>query len=283
MSETKMKADLGEAHVERVDFPNNCPCRLRGWKSSVNEIGLPHYAPTVEIILTEGVKGSVFIGQEKFVAEENDVFFIAPNVVHYSRFLAGEGDIHVFKISMELISEYLDIERLLGAAGKTMADLPGHPTRAFDALRRIIFDKISYGDNRFATVKGVIGIFELLCSLSNEDEHNENKAINDRIFEIIKWTQERVCERITVEDAAAELHYSKYHFCRLFKEHVGISYLKYINTLKIDHAAKLLREGHSSTYCCFECGFDSLSYFLKLFKDITGYTTSEYKRIMKIE
>ena len=117
----------------------------------------------------------------------------------------------------------------------------------------------------------------------DRQKRKENKAVNDKILEIIKWTQERVCERITVEDAAAELHYSKYHFCRLFKEHVGISYLKYINTLKIDHAAKLLREGHSSTYCCFECGFDSLSYFLKLFKDITGYTTSEYKKIMKIE
>ena len=282
MTENKTNMVVPDAKVEYVDFPGRCPCRLRIRKSSINEIPMPHYAPTVEIVLTEGVRGKMTIGQECFDVESSDVFFVPPNTVHYSGFLEGGGTINTFKISMELISEFLDIEKLLESSGKTMNDLPRHPTRGFDTIRRIIFDKISYEDNRFALVRGVTELFEILCSMS-EDKRKENKEVNDKILEIIKWTQERVCERITVEDAAAELNYSKYHFCRLFKEHVGISYLKYINTLKIDHAAKLLREGYSSTYCCFECGFDSLSYFLKLFKDITGYTTSEYKKIMKIE
>ena len=270
-----------EPQIEHVAFPNNCPCRVRSRSCAVDEIGIPHYATTIEITLTEGIGGNVYIGNESFeVNEDRDAFFVAPEIVHYSNYFRGNGKIHVFKISLELLSKFVDINAILQSANCSMLDIPCHLTDSYETLHRFIFEKISYGTNNFATVRGIVGLFEHLCLIAKSEAHEKKKPTNDKILDIIKWTQDRVCEKISVEDAAAYLHYSKYHFCRLFKESVGTTYLNYVNTLKISHAIKLMQEGHSATYCCFECGFNSLAYFLKLFKDVTGFTTGEYKDLI---
>ncbi|MDY3864448.1 MAG: AraC family transcriptional regulator, partial [Eubacteriales bacterium] len=56
------------------------------------------------------------------------------------------------------------------------------------------------------------------------------------------------------------------------------SYLTYLNALKIDRAVELMKEGKSTTFCCYECGFTNLSYFISLFRRYTGCSTVEYRR-----
>lgn len=279
----KKSQSLESPVEERISFANDWPCRLRSRDSNVDELALPHYASTIEIVLTRGVRGLYSVGAQQFLIDgEDSVFFVAPQRVHYSHFTRQGGRIHVFKISPELLGDYLELEKLLSTRKLTLHDIPAKQSKSFQPIYDIILNKISYVGDGFAMIRGVVELFRILCdSVSHTDEQGENRPTNEKIRRIIQWTKEHVGERITVEDAAAFLHYSKYHFCRIFKENTGVSYLKYLNTMKIDYAIRLMKQGYSATYCCFECGFDSLAYFLKLFKDVTGYTTKEYKKIME--
>ena len=271
--------------AEKIEFPNNCPCRLRTRKNVTQEIGLPHYASTVEIVLTRGVKGVVSVGARRFLTDGEDAaFFIPPQTVHYTEFEQGNGSIHVFKLSPELLGDYMDLDKLLETKDTTLHGIPIDQKKSFKALFDTVFHKINYEKVDFSTLKGVLELFEHLCDTAqSKREDLPIDPAGEKVRAIIAWTQEHLFERITVEEAAAQLHYSKYHFCRIFKEGTGVSYVKYLNNLRIAEATAMLRDGHGATYCCLTLGFGSLAYFSKLFKDVTGYTTSEYKRMISDE
>ena len=271
--------------AEKIEFENGCPCRVRTRKNVTHEIGLPHYAPTVELVLTRGVSGVVSVGARRFVANGEDAaFFIPPQTVHYTEFERGNGCIHVFKLSPELLKDYMDLDKLLETKGMTLHSIPVDQRKAFGALYHTVFQQIRYEKTDLATLRGVIDLFECLCNTAQPQQQDPpSEPVNEKVRAIIAWTQQHLFERITVEEAAAQLHYSKYHFCRIFKEGTGVSYVKYLNNLKIAQATAMLREGRGATYCCLALGFGSLAYFAKLFKDVTGYTTSEYKRMIEEE
>lgn len=271
------------ANEEKIVFQNAWPCRLRTLDIAFDFFPYPHYASTVEMMLVERANGTVWIGTQRFEvkATERAVFFVAPNVIHYTEFQKGEGQIHVFKISPELLSIYMNLNAVLSAKGYSLYDIPMRVDEAYDEIHGIAFERISYDGDPFRMISGLSALFSVFDRyVASTSEIAVAKPTNEKISMAISWMQKHVCEQITVADAARELHYSKYYFCRKFKEYVGVSFSHYLNILKINHAIECMKQGHSATYCCYECGFGSLSHFLKLFREITGYTTSEYRALL---
>jgi len=119
-------------------------------------------------------------------------------------------------------------------------------------------------------------INNIIKSEKNYSTFNNNLIKSNDLKALIQWTDEHICEKITIDKAAEIMHFNKNHFCKYFKQAVGISYINYVNQLKIQHAIELIKSGKSATECCFLCGFDNISYFIQLFKRITGLTTKEY-------
>lgn len=77
--------------------------------------------------------------------------------------------------------------------------------------------------------------------------------------------------RLTIDEICATVGFSKYHFCRTFKEITGKTVIEYINILRCNNARKLLL---SKKYNVGESarlsGFNNLSYFTKIYKEIIG-------------
>lgn len=65
----------------------------------------------------------------------------------------------------------------------------------------------------------------------------------------------------------------------LFKEALGISWVKYLQGYRIHRAAALLSEpGHNVTEAAFAVGFDSLSHFNFLFRSLMGISPRDYRK-----
>ena len=59
------------------------------------------------------------------------------------------------------------------------------------------------------------------------------------------------------------------HLCRTFRKHCGITATEWINDLRINYAANLLVNSNTAIIdICFGCGFQSMSYFYRIFLDI---------------
>ncbi len=84
---------------------------------------------------------------------------------------------------------------------------------------------------------------------------------------------------ITLEMVANESAMSKYHFSRLFKRHMGLSFKQYLNTKRIRAAKALLLQGRCSvTEAGFAVGFNDASYFARVFQRIEGCSPRDFRR-----
>lgn len=70
------------------------------------------------------------------------------------------------------------------------------------------------------------------------------------------------------------------HFSQLFTQTYGMSPVKFVTNMKIEHAKELLvTNRHSITEIAEICGYADVSYFSKTFKKYTGFSPSQYPTI----
>ena len=74
--------------------------------------------------------------------------------------------------------------------------------------------------------------------------------------------------------------FSPNYFCNIFKEYTGKSVSAYLTDLRIQHAKQLLTATNKSiNLIAEEVGYESSSYFIKVFKDLTGVTPNHFRRV----
>lgn len=99
------------------------------------------------------------------------------------------------------------------------------------------------------------------------------KQPNDTIREIITYVNEHYMEKITLDEMAAQTGFSREYFCRFFKQHMGITFLRYLNEVRISHAGRLLTTtGLPVSEVMNESGFTNQTIFNRLFKELYGMT-----------
>lgn len=98
------------------------------------------------------------------------------------------------------------------------------------------------------------------------------------VKEIVDLLNESVYERLTVSQIAARLGRSESSLKQLFAQHFKRGLIHYYNSLKIDEAKRLIREGgYNFTEISDMLCFESSQYFSKCFKRYTKKTPSEYR------
>ena len=88
------------------------------------------------------------------------------------------------------------------------------------------------------------------------------------------YLQEHYKEKLTVEEIAEALHFSKSYLSHSFKEITRYSLISYINLLRCQNARVMLLAGSSVSEAAAECGFSEISYFTRVFKKTMGILPS---------
>ena len=102
----------------------------------------------------------------------------------------------------------------------------------------------------------------------------------ERAKEILSYIHTHYQEKITVADIARDVNISRSECFRSFKRFMNKKPVEYINEYRLLNAAKLLRETEMSiSDICMECGFESTSYFGKLFRHMYATTPLHYRKI----
>ena len=95
---------------------------------------------------------------------------------------------------------------------------------------------------------------------------------------IERFIQENYHTDLNLQSAAQAMNYSDTHFCRLFKRCFQVNFSVYLTHYRISRAQELLRETMSSVKeISAACGYTDTSYFIRVFKRLTGVTPSEYR------
>ncbi len=100
----------------------------------------------------------------------------------------------------------------------------------------------------------------------------------DRLDRIYTFIDDHYQQKIEIKDVAKLSNLSNAAFCRYFKKMTRLTFTQFVNHYRIDKAKKLLLIHKNVTETCFQCGFESLSYFNRTFKKVTGRNPQSFKK-----
>lgn len=100
-----------------------------------------------------------------------------------------------------------------------------------------------------------------------------------RIQSMISYIQQNYMHSVTLQDISKSANISKSEAARCFHTYMKCSPIEYLLQYRLEAAQKLLHETSLSIHLiCLECGFNSCSYFIKMFKRKVGMTPNAYRK-----
>ncbi|SFI32838.1 AraC-type DNA-binding protein [Tindallia magadiensis] len=189
----------------------------------------------------------------------------------------------VLELNHDLIEQVLQ---------KTPLDKDGQ-----DNLRKSIHPPIQVGYNHQGIAEELLRIYQLstmnpggkafLIDLAAQKlvyELIQNRQVQEmlktrypaRIERMIHYIEAMIHEKINLEQLAKDNHMSAASLTQLFKKHTGMLPLAFVKQRKMQLASLYLRE-NSVTEVAFMLGFESLSHFIRVFRETYGLTPKQYQ------
>ena len=112
--------------------------------------------------------------------------------------------------------------------------------------------------------------------------YREPNPLHEKVSFIVQYINENFIEPLTLFSIAEHFYISPYYFCKVFKEYTGFTFIEYLNNLRVKEASKLLRESRLNIVAISEkTGFGSISHFGRVFKEISGFSPLNYRKMNK--
>lgn len=124
------------------------------------------------------------------------------------------------------------------------------------------------------------GLLEHYCDLSKPIKRYQYGLSATHRMLIKSYIKKHLGQKLTLEDLAAILHLSPFHFARMFKQSFGDSPANYIIRQRVELAKMLLSGKEDLSFIALECGFCHQSHFINYFKKVVGVTPSKYRNIL---
>ncbi len=100
----------------------------------------------------------------------------------------------------------------------------------------------------------------------------------NRIAEAIRFLKENYTAQPGLEDAAAHVNVSPFHFQRMFLEWAGVTPKQFLQYLTAEHAKEILKHTNASLFdTAFETGLSGTGRLHDLFIKVEGMTPGDYK------
>ena len=107
----------------------------------------------------------------------------------------------------------------------------------------------------------------------------QQKYDNELLDEIALYIQENIYSDINVEDICVHFSLSRSSLQTLFAKNLNVSPKQYISDLKFAKAKYMIKESaYSISEIARICGFSSIHYFSRVFKEKYGVTPTSYAK-----
>ena len=158
----------------------------------------------------------------------------------------------------------------------SLCALPPLSYRAGDEQIDALFKRIADTEGR--ELHALSLIFELL-ELCTREPSAPTAAGKRTIDAILQYIGDNLGGELSTDAIAKSCHLSKFHMCRVFKEHTGTTLGAYIRTQRIRRARELL-DGTDRPICeiALTVGYGDVSHFIKVFREQNGTTPSRCRK-----
>ena len=136
--------------------------------------------------------------------------------------------------------------------------------------------KMGWEFNAIGNISMLFGYLVENELISSPDVNKKNKNFCMRVIDYINKNYEN---NITSTEISAELFINNSYFCRLFKKNFGSCFQNYLNMYRLEKSTVVLKNSDlSGSEISQKVGFNSVSYYSKIFKALYGCSPTEYRK-----
>lgn len=252
-----------------------------------------HWHPEVEINRFE--KGSFIYNyaMHDYEIEGPCIAIVPGNVLHNVQLKKGSVQSSVvFNPAMLELSYYdealSEINRFFSNSSNLAPKLLSSDKECFERADALLSYIISQASSDRASARLLVkacllellalmyesGVFTYEPSLRGDDLENRQQKLKS----LLSYVNENYSKKISMNDAADYMNVSKQYFCRYFKKSTGMSFVDFVNDLRLRRASQeILLTSKSMNDIATDNGFDNIGYFFKLFKLKYGQTPRAYR------
>ena len=249
-----------------------------------------HYHPEFE--LTYIVKGNGYriVGNSYEPFNDGDLVLLGSNLPHTWSGKA-DGDVNsdaiVIQFSSEFISSFLEFNESILIKKMLESSLRGINFEPDEQLvTRIIEITETNGVDRILKLISILDILskkQIKLIAPNTFHNVVSKKSEVRINKVCLFIQNNFQNKIYLKEVADLIYLTESNFCKFFKKATGKTYSDYVNEIRINEASRLLIQTDKTiSQISFECGFETLSYFNRVFLSKKGITPSVYRKSSNI-
>ncbi|SEO40961.1 AraC family transcriptional regulator [Mucilaginibacter sp. OK283] len=277
---------MDKIQLEVVDFEPGKSFKL--FSPRLRNTFLWHYHPEYELVYVEADAGIRHVGSHISGYTQSDLVLIGSNLPHLNFDYRLRNEYHQIVVQLR--------EDFLGTAVSTAPEFTPINQLFKKAANGIAF----HGETKSIAVQKLkqlptltsfgqlLALMEIFQVLANSDEITilNDEDISLQFFLKDKIRMGAVYEYIggnynrhpDVNVVAAKVNFTTAAFCRYFKKQTNITFTDFVNQYRIDVAKNLLMQDKNVTEVCYAVGFESLSYFNKLFNKMVGQNPSDFKK-----
>lgn len=257
-------------------------------KPGRNDMKVQHYHDTYEFYLQMAGERTLILNDICYTLKPGDLYILNPFEIHYTE---SRGSDYYERYVINLPASFLDTLLTEGETRLLLDKLEScvlHLSSEQAAEALSCFQRAE----RFRQKTGFLAdkllcssILQLLMFLTELTEKAglpdilEGKSIQPEIVKVIHYINRHYQENLSLEDAAELVHLSRYHFCRLFHEATGATFLEYLYNVRLAKVHQLLL---ATTLplgdIAAKCGFASTAHLSRVFREAYGMSPRSFRK-----
>lgn len=289
-----MNKDFFENKIHgRIDFPyivymGKIPGFLRYFPF--------HWHEEMEIICVEEGSLVIRVLSETYECSKGDIVVIPPNCIHDIRQKGSEEALYfniLFKLSLlepdensvcykKYFEQFCDLQNQFSLILKNGSEINQKVT---PHVRYLIDNRHKKYETEELLIKGnlyflmnnlqeAVGNVNLVKGRSSHQFH--------QIKPLLKYLSENFKDEISIKNASNLCLMSESYFMKFFKKLTGMTFVNYLNQVRLEKAELMLRTSDLTELEISEaCGFNNFSYFIRTFRRFAGKTPGQYRKMFQ--
>lgn len=253
------------------------------------QIGV-HQRDTWELSYVIQGRGERVLAGNRSPFVEHDLVLVAPNIEHGWMFDPQDTDEEgmIECITLQWTPEFLSHAELMFPSWAEVKErfLSIRQCAVFDAGRSgSIVDRLMQLDRADAVhtpmllLDLLLGVLDQLPESQYIERRSRPNLSELRLRQVEIYTSCNYARHISLADVAQHVGMNRSSFCTFFSRETGESYMTYLNRYRLNVAHQLLAQcADTVSSICWQCGFNDLGYFDRLFRREFGVSPSEARK-----
>ena len=279
---------MSDTMHEKVITTDSLPARSLSY-SSADQLITNHWHNSLEVLYIASGKMDTGINNAIYHLKRGDLIIINSGDIHFTR-CRDYAKIYVLQVPYPLLNTHIpnyDYVRFQDSDGSVVFSNPAK----VDELSRLMIQmyEITLEQKPGYTLLFSSKLYQFLFILFQRyhtDISSRTKQKSDRnlirLKQVMNYVKSHYTQPISLEDAAQILSLNPEYFCRYFKKYMGMTFLEYVNSIRLYHIHQdLLNTNYSVSELMDRHGFTNYKLFSKMFRNTYGCPPGMFRRQQK--